>query len=204
MKPSRGCGGPDLQYAMSESRHGMELLAVPAGEGNTCKCPGVRNVLPSTERGRKGGSNGEGEEARSVEDVEKAEGTSLHRQSQQRGLSALAGLGGAQMPGYVAPSPAGSPGLLESPFAVESSGVQQTPLDRPHGCRAGQKDRSTDGHDAPRSPGPSLHSDSCLCDSHCPSSSPQTSGPFNTAFLPTQRSSEPKKLSVPILDGLTM
>lgn len=60
-----------------------------------------------------------GEEARSVKDVEKAEGTSLHRQSQQRGLSALAGLGGAQMPGYVAPSPAGSPGLLESPFAVE-------------------------------------------------------------------------------------
>lgn len=48
---------------MSESHHGMELLAGPAGERNMYICPGVRNVLPSTESVRKEGSNeGEGSE----------------------------------------------------------------------------------------------------------------------------------------------
>lgn len=64
----------------------------------------------------------------------------------------------------------------------------------PRERRAGQEDgKSTDGFDAPRSPGSSLHSNSILMSEptlgHCPSSTPQTSGTFvNATHCPAEES----------------
>lgn len=72
---------------MSESHHGMELQAVPAGERNMYICPGVRNVLPSRESVRKEGSNGGGGERGQWRRLNEMPSTDNHSKG---GLSALA------------------------------------------------------------------------------------------------------------------